>query len=266
MRRESFVLESIRPSWSSLTSLSALAAYLVAQLLPERVRSYWLLVQCVPSAVTRSNPARIDVKLTPSSRRHAGGVRGRRLQRVRRRPAGRRRHVHRHGRQECVLPLVVISSRNCLTLPLALAASTWSQPESLAADSTLPWTPRVPSSSNCKTYSSADLFPVSLLGYQVRPFSLLRAARSRLTRRPPCRPRPPPRPRRLHRRWRPARQPRRARALRAKAPRRRAARPPPPRRRRAARPRARRTSSSRAARSLWRVRSSLRSSRRAASL
>ncbi|GAA5909281.1 hypothetical protein JCM8208_005630 [Rhodotorula glutinis] len=44
--------------------------------------------------------------------------------------------------------------------------STWSQPESLAADSTLPWTPRVPSSSNCRTYSSADLFPVSLLGYQ----------------------------------------------------------------------------------------------------
>lgn len=41
-----------RPSWSSLTSLSALAAYLVAQLLPERVRPHWLLVQCVPSAVT----------------------------------------------------------------------------------------------------------------------------------------------------------------------------------------------------------------------
>ncbi|GAA5856035.1 hypothetical protein JCM9279_003384 [Rhodotorula babjevae] len=44
--------------------------------------------------------------------------------------------------------------------------STWSQPESLAADSTLPWTPRVPSSSNCRTYTSSDLFPVSLLGYQ----------------------------------------------------------------------------------------------------
>lgn len=44
--------------------------------------------------------------------------------------------------------------------------STWSQPTSLPATSTLPWTPRVPSSSNCKTYQSTELFPASLLGYQ----------------------------------------------------------------------------------------------------
>ncbi|GAA5906068.1 hypothetical protein JCM6882_003550 [Rhodosporidiobolus microsporus] len=44
--------------------------------------------------------------------------------------------------------------------------TTWSQPESLPATSTLPWTPRIPASSNCVTYQSADLFPVSLLGYQ----------------------------------------------------------------------------------------------------
>lgn len=44
--------------------------------------------------------------------------------------------------------------------------STWSQPESLPATSTLPWTPVVPSSSNCRTYQSTDLFPASLLGYQ----------------------------------------------------------------------------------------------------
>ncbi|ORY92737.1 hypothetical protein BCR35DRAFT_7233 [Leucosporidium creatinivorum] len=43
---------------------------------------------------------------------------------------------------------------------------TWSQPTSLPATSTLPWTPRVPSSSNCVTYQSAALFPASDLGYQ----------------------------------------------------------------------------------------------------
>lgn len=43
----------------------------------------------------------------------------------------------------------------------------WSQPSSLPATSTLPWTPRIPASSNCKTYQSTDLFPNSLLGYQV---------------------------------------------------------------------------------------------------
>ncbi|GFZ52191.1 hypothetical protein JCM24511_09964 [Saitozyma sp. JCM 24511] len=42
---------------------------------------------------------------------------------------------------------------------------TWSQPSSLPATSTLPWTPRVPASSNCVTYSSSDLFPTSDLGY-----------------------------------------------------------------------------------------------------
>ncbi|GAA5861024.1 hypothetical protein JCM8547_008010 [Rhodosporidiobolus lusitaniae] len=46
------------------------------------------------------------------------------------------------------------------------ATQTWSQPESLAADTTLPWTPRIPASSNCVTYQSSDLFPTSLLGYQ----------------------------------------------------------------------------------------------------
>ncbi|BGP24382.1 hypothetical protein JCM10295v2_003293 [Rhodotorula toruloides] len=44
--------------------------------------------------------------------------------------------------------------------------TTWSQPTLLPATSTLPWTPRVPASSNCKTYQSTDLFPNSLLGYQ----------------------------------------------------------------------------------------------------
>ncbi|GAA5825764.1 hypothetical protein JCM11251_000362 [Rhodosporidiobolus azoricus] len=44
--------------------------------------------------------------------------------------------------------------------------STWSQPESLAGTETLPWTPRIPASSNCVTYSSTDLFPATALGYQ----------------------------------------------------------------------------------------------------
>ncbi|GAA5906072.1 hypothetical protein JCM6882_003551 [Rhodosporidiobolus microsporus] len=44
--------------------------------------------------------------------------------------------------------------------------STWSQPESLAGTETLPWTPRIPASSNCVTYQSTDLFPASALGYQ----------------------------------------------------------------------------------------------------
>ncbi|GAA5943611.1 hypothetical protein JCM1841_004285, partial [Sporobolomyces salmonicolor] len=44
--------------------------------------------------------------------------------------------------------------------------STWSQPSSLPATSTLPWTPVVPKSSNCKTYQSSELFPTTLLGYQ----------------------------------------------------------------------------------------------------
>ncbi|BGP15855.1 hypothetical protein JCM10213_005659 [Rhodosporidiobolus nylandii] len=42
----------------------------------------------------------------------------------------------------------------------------WSQPESLPATSTLPWTPRIPASSNCVTYQSTDLFPTTALGYQ----------------------------------------------------------------------------------------------------
>ncbi|GEM07473.1 macrofage activating glycoprotein [Rhodotorula toruloides] len=44
--------------------------------------------------------------------------------------------------------------------------TTWSQPESLPGTQTLPWTPRVPASSNCKTYQSTELFPATLLGYQ----------------------------------------------------------------------------------------------------
>ncbi|GAA6012959.1 hypothetical protein JCM10207_008395 [Rhodosporidiobolus poonsookiae] len=44
--------------------------------------------------------------------------------------------------------------------------STWSQPESLPATSTLPWTPRIPASSNCVTYQSSDIFAASDLGYQ----------------------------------------------------------------------------------------------------
>lgn len=44
---------------------------------------------------------------------------------------------------------------------------TWSQPSSLPATSTLPWTPRIPASSNCVTYQSTDLWPTSDLGYLV---------------------------------------------------------------------------------------------------
>ncbi|GAA6012278.1 hypothetical protein JCM11491_007080 [Sporobolomyces phaffii] len=48
---------------------------------------------------------------------------------------------------------------------------TWSQPSSLPADSTLPWTPTIPATSNCKTYQSTDIFPTSLLGYQTSALS-----------------------------------------------------------------------------------------------
>jgi len=48
----------------------------------------------------------------------------------------------------------------------ALPAYTWSQPSSLNPSSTFPWTPRIPASSNCVTYQSTDLFPLSALGYQ----------------------------------------------------------------------------------------------------
>ncbi|SCV74059.1 BQ2448_6491 [Microbotryum intermedium] len=41
----------------------------------------------------------------------------------------------------------------------------WSQPEDLGT-STLPWTPRVPASSNCVTHASTALFPLASLGYQ----------------------------------------------------------------------------------------------------
>ncbi|GAA5825766.1 hypothetical protein JCM11251_000363 [Rhodosporidiobolus azoricus] len=39
--------------------------------------------------------------------------------------------------------------------------TTWSQPESLPATTTLPWTPRIPASSNCVTYQSSELFAQS---------------------------------------------------------------------------------------------------------
>ncbi|KAK4050788.1 hypothetical protein OIV83_003209 [Microbotryomycetes sp. JL201] len=38
------------------------------------------------------------------------------------------------------------------------ATATWSLPRPLPPDATLPYTPRVPSSSNCKTYSKSELF------------------------------------------------------------------------------------------------------------
>ncbi|GAA5928580.1 uncharacterized protein JCM15063_003914 [Sporobolomyces koalae] len=55
---------------------------------------------------------------------------------------------------------------------------TWSQPSSLPADSTLPWTPSIPASSNCKTYQSTDIFPTSLLGYQTTALSMSATATS----------------------------------------------------------------------------------------
>ncbi|BGO93863.1 hypothetical protein NBRC10512_006127 [Rhodotorula toruloides] len=57
----------------------------------------------------------------------------------------------------------------------------WSQPSSLPATSTLPWTPRVPASSNCKTYQSTDLFPNSLLGYQSTSTSSSTASSATMT-------------------------------------------------------------------------------------
>ncbi|GAA5861882.1 hypothetical protein JCM3774_001338 [Rhodotorula dairenensis] len=44
--------------------------------------------------------------------------------------------------------------------------STYSQPTSMSAGATLPYTPRIPSSSNCVTHESSALFPTSLLAYQ----------------------------------------------------------------------------------------------------
>ncbi|GAA5980716.1 hypothetical protein JCM5350_006362 [Sporobolomyces pararoseus] len=55
---------------------------------------------------------------------------------------------------------------------------TWSQPSSLPADSTLPWTPSIPATSNCKTYQSTDIFPTSLLGYQTSGLSTSASATS----------------------------------------------------------------------------------------
>ncbi|KAL8278448.1 hypothetical protein RQP46_009138 [Phenoliferia psychrophenolica] len=45
------------------------------------------------------------------------------------------------------------------------ATKTWSQPSSLPANSVLPWTPRIPASSNCVQYQSSDLYPAASLGY-----------------------------------------------------------------------------------------------------
>ncbi|KAK4700307.1 hypothetical protein P7C70_g5943, partial [Phenoliferia sp. Uapishka_3] len=44
------------------------------------------------------------------------------------------------------------------TYTLGGSTYTWSQPSELPATSTLPWTPRIPASSNCVTYKSNDLF------------------------------------------------------------------------------------------------------------
>jgi hypothetical protein len=44
------------------------------------------------------------------------------------------------------------------------ATTTWRQPDPLTTAP--PWEPRIPASSNCKTYKSTDLFPVASLGYQ----------------------------------------------------------------------------------------------------
>lgn len=41
--------------------------------------------------------------------------------------------------------------------------STWSQGRSLDPSSTLPYTPRIPASSNCKTYQSTEILGVSSL-------------------------------------------------------------------------------------------------------
>ncbi|KAM0748357.1 hypothetical protein T439DRAFT_382798 [Meredithblackwellia eburnea MCA 4105] len=58
---------------------------------------------------------------------------------------------------------------------------TWSQPSSLPATSTLPWTPRIPASSNCVTYQSSDIFPTSLLGYQSTGSAISTAASTTAT-------------------------------------------------------------------------------------
>jgi len=42
--------------------------------------------------------------------------------------------------------------------------TTWSMPASLSPTTTLPWQPRIPASSNCVTYSSAQLFSSSVSG------------------------------------------------------------------------------------------------------
>ncbi|KAF7984665.1 hypothetical protein HWV62_12926 [Athelia sp. TMB] len=42
--------------------------------------------------------------------------------------------------------------------------TTWSMPASLSPTTTLPWQPRIPASSNCVTYSSAQLFSASISG------------------------------------------------------------------------------------------------------
>lgn len=45
---------------------------------------------------------------------------------------------------------------------LTFAASVWPQPSSLPATSVLPWTPRIPASSNCVTYQSTAIYSVCL--------------------------------------------------------------------------------------------------------
>ncbi|ORY27102.1 hypothetical protein BCR39DRAFT_589357 [Naematelia encephala] len=43
---------------------------------------------------------------------------------------------------------------------------TWHQPSSLDPTDTIPFTPRIPATSNCQYYQSTDLYPTESLGYQ----------------------------------------------------------------------------------------------------
>jgi hypothetical protein len=63
----------------------------------------------------------------------------------------------------CITDLI-----NCLIMD---SAYTWSQPDTLPATSTLPWTPRIPASSNCVTYSSEELFG-TVSSFLIYPFSM----------------------------------------------------------------------------------------------
>jgi len=53
---------------------------------------------------------------------------------------------------------LMVGSFECIHMLLIILALTWSQPASLDPSTTLPWTPRIPASSNCVTFSSAELY------------------------------------------------------------------------------------------------------------